>query len=74
MYFDGASSQDGLGVGILFVSPTKESISLSYKIEFETTNNIVEYKALILGLKAAKDMGISKLCVFGDSELLVCHI
>jgi len=33
-------------------------MSLSYKIEFEATNNVAEYEALILGLRAAKEMGI----------------
>jgi ribonuclease HI len=29
------------------------------KLEFETTNNVVEYETLVLGLRAAKDMGIA---------------
>jgi hypothetical protein len=32
---------------------------------------VAEYEALVLGLRAAKDMGIKKLSVFGDSELIV---
>ena len=36
-------------------------VTLSYKQEFETTNNITEYDALVLGLRAAKDMAIEKL-------------
>jgi ribonuclease HI len=57
--------------GIVFISPSKEVIPLSYKLEFDTTNNISEYEALLLGLKVAKDMGIDKLSVFGDSELII---
>jgi ribonuclease HI len=71
MFFDGASSKEGVGVGVLFVSPTQETIYFSYKLEFETTNNVAEYEALILGLRDAKDMGIKKLSVFGDAELIV---
>jgi ribonuclease HI len=74
MYFDGACSREGSGVGIVFISPTKEVIPMSYKLEFDTTNNISEYEALLLGLKAAKDMGIDKLSVFGDSELIIHQI
>jgi ribonuclease HI len=40
-------------------------------MEFETTNNIAEYEALILGLRAAKDMAIDCLAFFGDSELVI---
>jgi hypothetical protein len=56
MFFDGASSREGIGAGIFFVSPAQETISLSYKLEFETTNNVAEYEALVLGLRAAKGM------------------
>ncbi|MDF1535899.1 MAG: ribonuclease HI family protein [bacterium] len=37
----------------------------------ETTNNVAEYKALLLGLKAAADMGVRELEVRSDSELMV---
>jgi ribonuclease HI len=74
MFFDGASSKEGVGVGVIFVSPTQETISLSYKLEFETTNNVTKYEALVLGLRAEKYMGIEELSVFGDAELIVHHI
>jgi ribonuclease HI len=74
MFFDGACSKEGSGAGIVFISPTKEVIPLSYKLEFDTTNNISEYEALLLGLKAAKNMGIDKIYVFGDSELIIHQI
>jgi len=47
---------------------------LSFKLEFQTTNNIAEYKAFILGLRAAIDLKIDKLEVFGDSELVVLQV
>jgi ribonuclease HI len=56
---------------VVFVSPAKEIISLSYKMEFETTNNVAEYEALILGLIATREMGIQEVAVFGDAELVV---
>jgi ribonuclease HI len=72
--FERVSSKEGVGDRVLFVSPTQETISLSYKLEFETTNNVAEYEALVLGLRATKDMGIKKLSVFGDVELIVHEI
>jgi hypothetical protein len=71
MFLDGASSREGVGGGVVFVSPFHETISLSYKLEFETTNNVAEYEALVLGLRAAKDMGIEEITVLGDVELIV---
>jgi ribonuclease HI len=74
MFFDGASSKEGACAGVIFVSPSQETIYLSYKLEFETTNNVAEYEALVLGLRVAKDMGIEELLVFGDVELIVHQI
>jgi hypothetical protein len=71
MSFDGACSKEVVGARIVFIFPTKEVIPLSYKLEFNTTNNINEYEALLLGLKATKNMGIDKNFVFGDSELVI---
>ena len=55
---------------MVFVSPAQEIISLSYKLEFEATNNVAEYEALILGLRAAREMGIQEVAMFGDAELV----
>jgi ribonuclease HI len=57
MFFNGSSSKEGVGARLVLVSPAQESIALSYKLEFRATNNVAEYEALILGLRAAKDMG-----------------
>jgi ribonuclease HI len=74
MFFYGASSREGVGVGMVLVSPVQEIISLSYKLEFEATNNVAEYEALVLGLRTAKDMGIKEISVFGDAELIIQQI
>lgn len=36
-----------------------------------TTNNVAEYTALVRGLEAAADLGLKRIAVFSDSELLV---
>jgi ribonuclease HI len=71
MFFDGTSSSAGTGTVMVFVSPCQETISLTYKLEFETTNNVAEYEALVLGLRDAKEMRIEKVALFKDTELIV---
>jgi ribonuclease HI len=44
---------------------------LSYKLEFEATNNVAEYEALVLGMRAAKERGIEEVAVFKDDELII---
>jgi ribonuclease HI len=74
MFFDGASSKESVGARVVFISPTQETISLSYKMKIQKTNNMAEYESLVLGLKATKDMKIKELPVFGDVELIVHQV
>ena len=74
MYFDDSSCKEGAGVGIVLISTRGEIISLMYKLELQKTNNIVEYEALVLGLRAAKDLTFQQLTMFGDSELIVQQV
>jgi ribonuclease HI len=74
MFFNGASSKEGAEVGVFFISPTQETISLSYNLEFETKNNVVEYESLFLSMRASKDMKIEELAVFGDAKLIVHQV
>lgn len=73
MFFDGSHSKEGSGAGVVIISPN-QTFPFSFKLEFLATNNVIEYEALILGLKAAKDMNIKHLEVFSDSELVVSQV
>ena len=74
MHFDGAQSGSGVGVGIFFTSPQWDITSYSYRFEFDTTNNVVEYEALLFGLELARDMGIEVLVVVVDFNLVVKQV
>ena len=67
MFFDGASSYLGVGVGVIFVAPDNQFIiPFSYRLQWniDHTNNVCEYEALVLGLEAARRMEIKNLEVF----------
>jgi ribonuclease HI len=77
MYFDGASSSEGPGAGVLLVAPGgKFVVSFSYRLQWDIdyTNNVCEYEVLVLGLEAAKKLNINNLEVYGDAELIVKQI
>jgi ribonuclease HI len=74
IFFDGASSKEGDGVGVVFVSQCQETILFSYKLEFEANKNVAKYEALVLGLRDEKDMKIEEISIFGDAELIVHQI
>ena len=50
MYFDGATNQNGSGIGVLLISLKATNISFSGRLNFPTTNNATEYEACIMGL------------------------
>lgn len=47
---------------------------LACRLEFQCTNNIVEYEALIQGLYKAITLNVKYLRVYGDSEIIVKQV
>ncbi|KAH9320327.1 hypothetical protein KI387_022096, partial [Taxus chinensis] len=72
--FDGSCSSASSGAGVLLVSPEGCLHPFSFKLQFENTNNIVEYEALILGLQVAKEQGVKNLLARGDVEMIVKQV
>jgi len=64
LYFDGSRCMRGSEVGIVLISPHNNVIPMSYRLSFECTNNMVEYEAIILGLKVAIEIGISRIHIY----------
>ena len=73
MYFDGSSTFQGGGIGVVLKSPGEEH-TFAYKLNFPCSNNEAEYKALLVGLKATRWLGIKRLKVFGDFELVIKQV
>ena len=47
---------------------------ITCRLEFECTNNVEKYEALIQVLKKAIDLGVKDLNVYGDSEIIVRQV
>jgi ribonuclease HI len=73
LYCDGASrgNPGPAGAGAALYTPQGELAAQQGEYLGEATNNVAEYRALLLGLKLARDLGLSRVHVFADSELLV---
>ncbi|XP_073363189.1 uncharacterized protein [Aegilops tauschii subsp. strangulata] len=75
VHFDGAFSWQGAGAGVVLTSPTGDKlyydVQLCFKHNYKVSNNIAEYKGLIAGLKAATALGIKRILITGDSQLLI---
>lgn len=83
MYCDGASSGNpgNAGIGVVIKISDEDVSTLGMDKSYEiaesigvTTNNVAEYSALIAGLEKAKSLGLKKLDIFLDSELVVRQV
>lgn len=74
LYFDGANSREGNGARVPLVSPNSILVPLSFKLEFEATNNVDEYSAFLLALQATRNLNIECMTMYGDFEIVVKKI
>ena len=47
LFFDGSKTLEGSGASYVLIDPKKNKHFLSCRLEFECTNNIVEYMVII---------------------------
>jgi ribonuclease HI len=71
MYFDGALNPEGVGVGVLLISPQGKQLKYVLQIHYKASNNGAEYENLIHGLHIAVPLGIKRLLAFGDSKVVI---
>jgi ribonuclease HI len=74
LYFDGSVMKIGAGAGLLFISPLGEHIRYAVRLHFLMSNNMAEYEALLCGLRIAIEIGIKRLDVRGDLQLVIDQV
>ncbi|MCW3067681.1 MAG: ribonuclease [Solirubrobacterales bacterium] len=55
-------------------SPSGEVLDEHAELIGNATNNVAEYRALLLGLERARDLGADEVQVVGDSELIAKQV
>lgn len=55
-------------------SPQGETLLERSELLGSVSNNVAEYRALLLGLRSASELGASEIEVIGDSELIVKQV
>ena len=61
-------------VAAVATSPEGDTLGERNAYIGETTNNVAEYRALLLGLELARDLGADEVEVINDSELVARQI
>ena len=74
MYFDRSLMKKGTDAGVVFVSPLRVCMRYMVRLHFPSSNNVAEYEALINSLRIAIELGIRRLDIRGDSQLVVNQV
>ncbi|CAL2230424.1 unnamed protein product [Prunus armeniaca] len=74
LYFDGSKTDMASGAGIVLEEPLKIRHCYSFKLDFQCTNNMAEYEALIIGLEMLVELGIQSVEILGDFIVVLKQI
>ena len=71
---DGASNDTGSRAGMMLINLEGHKIHCAIHFGFKASNNEVEYKALIVGLRPARELQVCNVKIFSDSQLVMNQV
>ena len=71
---DGSSTQHAGEIGVVLQSPEGDKLKYKVCLQYQTTNNEVEYEALLKGLALAKSIEAESILILGDSQLVIGQV
>ena len=63
---DGSSTQHAGGIGVVLQSLEGDKLKYKIRLQYQSTNNEVEYEALLKGLELAKSVEARSILILGD--------
>ena len=70
IHIDESSNHNAGGASVVIQTPEGDKIKCMIRLDFPTTNNEVEYEALVAGLDIAKAAGTENMIVHYDSQVI----
>ena len=74
MRFDESGTTTSNGLGIVLSYKDRDTMPLSFKLEFPCLNNATKYKAYLTRLAITLSIGVKHMRVLGDSNLVVFQV
>ena len=71
---DGSSTHHVGGICVVLQSPEGDKLKHKVRLQYQTTNNEVEYEVLLKGLELAKSVEAMSILVLGDSQLIMGQV
>jgi ribonuclease HI len=74
MYFKGSFTLNGVGGGIVLISPKGDRLLYIIWLHFRATSNVAEYEELVNGLRITAELGVQRLYIHRDYELIINQV
>jgi hypothetical protein len=74
LFFDGSARNKKARASVVLINPNGEQVKYMVFLDFEATNNMAKYEALLFGLIVALSLGVQQLLVKGDSQLVINQV
>ena len=74
IHVDDSSTQHAGGIGVVLQSLEGDRLTYKVRLQYQTTNNEVEYEALLKGLELAKPIEAKSILILGDSQLVMGQV
>ena len=74
VYVDGSSTQHVGGIGVVLQSLEGDKLKHKVRLQYQTTNNEVEYEALLKGLELTRSVEAKSILIFRDSQLIMGQV
>ena len=74
MHTGGSSNRQAEGAGVVLLSPKGDVVECMIRLDFPTTNNETEYKALIADLDLTRAVGAISIVIYCDSQVITNQI
>ena len=74
MHTNGSSNRQAGGVGVVLLSSEGDVVECMVRLDFPTTNNEVEYEALVAGLDLTRAAGATSVVIYCDSQVITNQV
>ena len=74
VHVDGSSTRHVGGISVVLQSPEGDKLKHKVRLQYQATNNEVEYETLLKGLELAKSVEAKSILVLGDSQLIMGQV
>lgn len=74
LHLDNSKSKEGASARCILKDPQGNKTLIACLLEFQCTNDTIEYNALVQGLKTVVDLNVRFLKVFGNLEIILKEV